>query len=77
MSYTVVTVAAEIRAEMARQRRTGRDLASVLQISQQSASRRMNGETDMSLDEIATVSDWLGLSPTALFERASAQAVGA
>jgi transcriptional regulator with XRE-family HTH domain len=53
--------AAELRAEMARQRKTGVELAALLECSQQSASRRMNGDVDMSLDEIAKIADWLGV----------------
>ena len=52
-------VAAELRAEMARQRKSGVELASVLNLSQQSVSRRLNGDTDISLDEIAVIADWL------------------
>lgn len=50
-----------LRAEMSRQRKTSNDLASILHCSQSSASRRMTGETGMDLDEIQTVSDWLGV----------------
>lgn len=44
---------------MARQRKTGKELASLLNCSQQSASRRMNGGTCFDLDEIALIADWL------------------
>lgn len=52
-------MAAEIRAEMARQRKTGRELAAHLHCSQQSASRRVNGETAIDLDELASIAEWL------------------
>lgn len=52
-------MAGEVRAEMARQRKTGVELASHLQISQQSASRRLTGETDFDLDEVASIAEWL------------------
>ncbi|HEY0889595.1 MAG TPA: helix-turn-helix domain-containing protein [Nocardioides sp.] len=54
-------VAAEIRAEMARQRKTGVDLARLLQCSQQSASRRLNGGLGLDLDELPVIADWLGV----------------
>lgn len=56
-------VAAEVRAEMGRQRKTGVELAAVLGISQQSASRRLRGETGLDLDEVAVVAEWLGVAP--------------
>lgn len=46
---------------MARQRKTGTQLASLLECSQQSASRRMNGEVDMTLDELSVITNWLGV----------------
>lgn len=62
-------VAAELRAEMARQRKTGIELASLLKCSQQSASRRLNGDVDINLDEVAKIATWLGLSLVELIER--------
>ncbi len=67
-------VAGEVRAHMARQRKTGVELASLLQISQQSASRRMTGERVFDLDEIAEVAQWLGLSPIDLLPKTQAVA---
>lgn len=54
-------VAAEIRAEMARQRRTGVELASLLKVSKQAVSRRLSGEQGFDLDEVAIVADWLAV----------------
>lgn len=64
--------AGEVRAEMARQRKSGIELASLLNLSQQSVSRRLNAETDFSLDELAVVADWLGVPVLSLIGRASA-----
>jgi len=64
--------AGEVRAEMARQRKSGIELASLLNLSQQSVSRRLNAETDFSLDELAAVADWLGVPVLSLIGRASA-----
>jgi transcriptional regulator with XRE-family HTH domain len=55
------SVAAEMRAEMARQRRTATELAAFLGCSVQSASRRLNGEVRIDLDEVALIADWLGV----------------
>lgn len=46
---------------MARQKRTGVELAAVLQCSQQSASRRLNGGQGIDLDELPIIAKWLGL----------------
>lgn len=54
-------VAAELRAEMARQKRTGVDLAAALKCSQQSASRRLNGGQGLDLDELPVIAEWLGI----------------
>lgn len=53
--------AGEIRAEMARQKRTGVELAQLLKCSQQSVSRRLSAETSIDLDELAQIADWLGV----------------
>lgn len=47
---------------MARQKRTGTELAAVLQCSQQSASRRLNGGQGLDLDELPVIAEWLGVS---------------
>lgn len=46
---------------MARQRRTGVELAAVLKCSQQSASRRVNGGQGLDLDELPVIAEWLGI----------------
>lgn len=56
---------------MARQRKSGVELATLLSLSQQSTSRRLNAETDLSLDELALAADWLGISITQLLPSAS------
>lgn len=44
---------------MARQRKTGSQLAEQLKCSQQTASRRMNGHTDIDLDSLEIIAAWL------------------
>lgn len=59
-------VAANVRAEMARQRITQAQLAAVLGRSQQALSSRLSGRVAFSIDEIATVADRLGIPVSAL-----------
>lgn len=54
--------AAEIRGLMAAQRKTSKDLAVTLGISQSSASRRMNGQAILELNEVETIAAWLNVS---------------
>jgi transcriptional regulator with XRE-family HTH domain len=55
------SVAAEVRAELARQRRTQRDLAEAIGLSQQAASRRLCGEVPFDIAELAKVAKLLGV----------------
>lgn len=47
---------------MARQQRTGVELARVLKCSQQSASRRLISGKGLDLDELPLIAEWLDLS---------------
>lgn len=62
-------IAAEVRAEMARQRKTGVELAALLDVSQQAASRRLAGAVPFSMDEIVVVAQWLGVEVVTLIPR--------
>lgn len=53
-------IAAEIRAEMARQQKTQRDLGEVLGIDQGSASLRLSGRRSFRAEELAAIAEWLG-----------------
>ncbi|WP_418061772.1 hypothetical protein [Pimelobacter simplex] len=55
-------VAAEVRAEMARQKKTGVGLAKVLRCSQQSASRRLVSGQGLDLDDLPLIAEWLDVS---------------
>ena len=55
------SVAGALRAEMSRKRKTSNELATILHLSQSSASRRMTGDVSLSLDEISAIADWLDL----------------
>lgn len=63
-------VAAEVRAEMARRRFTGVELAAHLNLAQQSVSKRLSGGTPIDLDELSAIAQWLGLDVLTLIERA-------
>jgi transcriptional regulator with XRE-family HTH domain len=66
-SPTAVNAAAEVRAEMARQRKTGVGLAEALGLSQQTVSRRLTGQITFSLDELDRVAVWLGVDVLTFF----------
>lgn len=52
-----------IRGEMARQRKTQKDAARVLELkSQGNVSERLNGDTALRIDEALTLMAWLGMS---------------
>lgn len=55
------SVAAEVRAELARQRRPQRELAEAIGLSQQAASRRLCGEVPFDIAELAKVAELLGV----------------
>lgn len=63
-------VAAEVRAEMGRQRKTQADLAAVLKIYPSTAGRRLDGSVPFDVVELATVARWLGVKASELMVRA-------
>jgi len=52
-----------IRAEMARKRKTQAGLAAVLGIAQSGASDRLRGIVPITVNELYVIADWLGVSP--------------
>lgn len=56
-------IAAEVRAEMARQRKTQAGLAEALGITTATAARRLSAAAPFDTVEIARVADWLSVSP--------------
>jgi len=54
-------IAANVRAEVARQGRRHNDAAAVLGIHKANLSRRMRGEVAFRADELALLADWLGV----------------
>lgn len=51
---------------MARQKRTGVELAAVIKCSQQTASRRLVDGQGLDLDELPVIAEWLGVSVLSL-----------
>lgn len=61
------TVAANTRAELARQRVRHQDVAAALGLSQQAASRRLNGEVPFDSNELPILAEMLGLEVADLY----------
>jgi transcriptional regulator with XRE-family HTH domain len=59
-------IAAEVRAEMARQNKSQRDLGQALDLPQSSVSLRLSGKSAFRADEIVKVARFLGVSITKL-----------
>lgn len=55
-------IAGEIRAEMARQQRSQRQLALALGYTQQAVSRRLAGHVAIDVDELDAIARFLGVS---------------
>lgn len=71
-SPTAEAVANNVRAEMARARRTQVEACGVLGISQPSLSRRLAGEVAFSVDELIDLAGWLGVDFSSLIQQGSA-----
>lgn len=60
------SVATEVRAELGRQRRSGRWLAQQLEVSDAWVSRRLSNEYPMSVDDLDRIAAILEVEPAAL-----------
>lgn len=56
------TVAANVKAEMARRSHSQNTLAPLVGMRQQALSRRLSGKTAFTIDELATIATALGVS---------------
>lgn len=54
-------IAAEVRAHLARRRRSGKQLASALDLSAFAVSRRLRGQTPFSASELQATAGFLGV----------------
>lgn len=61
------TVAAEVRAELARRKVNQTQIAMLLGISQAGVSRRLLGQTPMDVNEIAAIAEFLDIPIGTLF----------
>ena len=66
---TYETVAAEVRATLARHRIRQADLARALGASPQAVSRRVRGDVPWDVAELATVANMVGVPVASFFER--------
>ena len=69
-AQTTSCVAANLRAEVARRRIPQRELAQVLECSQQSMSRRLQGTQPLTVDELMALSAFLDMDPAVLLDGA-------
>lgn len=60
------TIASNLRAEIARQKRRKGDLAPVLNLSPAAVTRRLSGETPLDVNELCAVAAWLNVPITTL-----------
>ena len=60
------TVAANVRAEMARHQHSQASLAELIGMRQQALSRRLSGRTDFTVTELATIASALNTTISAL-----------
>lgn len=67
-------LAAEIRAEMARQQITGQDLAPLIGMSRSTLSRKTTGAAQMTMHDLEAISAALGVEPWEMVRRASERA---
>ncbi len=59
-------IAAEVRAELARQRKTQGDLATALGLTPHTIGRRLSGDVPFSAAEVAVAAKWLGVDVAGL-----------
>jgi predicted transcriptional regulator len=72
---TSTTLAATLRAELARAGRTQADIATLLGISQPSVSERMRGNTPWRVTELTAVAEFLNVSVSVLLSETDPAAV--
>jgi transcriptional regulator with XRE-family HTH domain len=63
------TIAAEVRAEMGRQRKTQADLSRALGITAATAARRLDTTAPFDTVELSKVAIWLGVPPEQFYPR--------
>ena len=66
-----MTVSSEIRAELARQRKTMTDLSDATGIPRTTLSHRLNDHSDLDTGELDRIGDYIGVPGWELLRRAS------
>lgn len=64
-------IAAEVRAAMARRRETIDRLAPVISVTRSTLSRKLNGHTSFTADELLAIADHLEIQPAVLLSGAA------
>jgi transcriptional regulator with XRE-family HTH domain len=77
MTTTSTRVAANIRAELGRQRISTAHVRQLLGMSQSSLSRRLLGQYPLNVDELTTISEFLGVDPLVLLGRSTTDVTAA
>lgn len=67
--------AESLRIELARHRKSGRQLAAAVGWSAATASRRLNGEYPLTVDELYACASFLGVPPASLLPAPEARAL--
>lgn len=67
MSFTE-SVAANVRAEVARKGKTQTELAFGIGMSKQSVSAKMNADSAFTLNDLERIANWLGIDIQILFQ---------
>ena len=71
---TATTIAANVRAEVARTRTSQATLAAILNLSQPSISRRLHGATPFSAHELATIATHLDIPVNTFYQHTTTAA---
>ena len=71
---TATTIAANVRAEVARTRTSQANLAAILNLSQSSVSMRLRGATPFSAHELATIATHLDIPVNTFYQHTTTAA---
>ncbi|MBN9177658.1 MAG: hypothetical protein J0I43_09865 [Microbacterium sp.] len=74
-SAVSAALADEIRAEMARQRCTRRDVAAALEATPHTTERRLSGDVPFDVVQLARIGQLLGVDPATFLRRADERAL--
>jgi transcriptional regulator with XRE-family HTH domain len=69
-------IAAEVRAELARQHKTMSDLAEYMSADKGAVSRRVNGLRSFRAEELSAIADWLGVPVAQFVPKTSTEVAG-